>query len=150
MKKLAICVALVLLFLAAMPRLFAQALSKQKSSHVSWNLEIDQPIQQLEEILKTTDQQQPANYTISNIAFLYDAKLYILFQKYLETLSSAKQAEAWKDQEQWLKKQKKAIDVAYAGYEGGSYATYSAGEASIKITKLRIAEIESRLKNPPK
>ncbi len=110
-----------------------------------WNPHIDQPIRQLEEILTKLEQQQPMNYTISNVAFLYDAKLHILFHKFIGELSEAARSSQIEEQQQWLVKRAAKTREACAEYEGGSLAPYSAGEVFINATKERIAEIEKRM-----
>ena len=111
-----------------------------------WSPELDQPIQQLEEVLSQTKQQQPANYTIANISFLYDAKLFFLFQKYIQALSSEKRQAAIQEQQDWLNQRKSLIAKETKEYEGGSIAPYIAGEVKIKATKARILDLEQKLK----
>jgi uncharacterized protein YecT (DUF1311 family) len=144
-----VAVSVVLTIAATTLFAWAQSSAKPQVSRDEWQINIDQPIQQLEQVLKSTEQQQPANYTISTLGFLYDAKLYIVFHKYLERLSPEKQAETRKEQERWLAHRKKAIADAYAEFAGGSLASYKAGAASIEITTARIAEFESRLRQVP-
>ena len=112
---------------------------------LQWEPNVDQPIRQLEESLAQIEQQQPMNYTISNIAFLYDAKLYILFYKYMENLNPKNRKEQINQQDEWLKIREEYVNRAYREYEGGTFAPYNAGEAYIKITKERIEEIEIKL-----
>lgn len=123
---------------------------EHSSSQLEWRVEIDQPTQQLEETLAKLEQQQPRNYTISNIAFLYDAKLYILFHEFTGKLSESARADEVKKQRQWLAHRKALVDKADAEYEGGTYASYNCGKASIAATKQRIAEIEQQLKQLPR
>jgi hypothetical protein len=56
-------------------------------AYSKWQPELDQPIEQLEDILAQLEQQQPMNYTISNIGFLYDVKLYIQFEPISKVLA---------------------------------------------------------------
>ena len=121
----------------------------QSSLLPEWELEIDQPIRQLEEILAELEQQQPKNYTVSNVAFLYDAKLYILFHDFIASLSESARASQITEQRKWLTTRKAQIHESYSEYEGGTLASYSAGRASIDATKKRIAEIEKRMKELP-
>jgi uncharacterized protein YecT (DUF1311 family) len=134
------------LFIGFLSVLAAPAYSQSPKKDMFWEPYLDQPIQQLEEILKELQQQQPMNYTIANISFLYDAKLYILFHKYLETLPASKRSAAIRDQDKWLSKRNKAVDAACAEYEGGSLAPYQGGSVKVEFTKIRIQVIESRLK----
>jgi uncharacterized protein YecT (DUF1311 family) len=111
-----------------------------------WSPDINQPIQQLEETLATLEQQQPRNYTISNVAFLYDAKLYILFNEFVGRRPSVMRAGEVAEQRQWLIRRKELIDAAYAVYEGGTLASFNAGQAAIDATKERIVVIEQKIK----
>ncbi len=111
-----------------------------------WNISVDQPIRQLEEILVELEQQQPMNYTISNVAFLYDAKLFILFHEFIDQLSESVRASEIAEQRKWLTIRKVQIHDAYSEYEGGTMASYAAGQASIDATRKRIAEIKKRMK----
>ena len=112
-----------------------------------WTPNIDQPIGQLEESLAELEQQQPMNYTISNVALLYDAKLYILFHDFLAFLPESERASQIAEQRQWLAQRKIQVHEAYIEYEGGTLAPYTAGKASVSATKKRIVEIEGRMKD---
>jgi len=119
--------------------------SEQTSLFPDWNPNVDQPIQQLEETLAKLDQQQRKNYTISNLAFLYDAQLYILFHDFIVSLPESARASEIAEQRNWLAQRKAQIHAAYSGREGGTLASYMAGQASIDATKERIAEIEKKM-----
>jgi uncharacterized protein YecT (DUF1311 family) len=110
-----------------------------------WSPELDQPIQQLEEILGQTDQQQSASYTIANLSILYDAKLLFLFQKYIHRLPASKRQDAIRNQQQWLAGRESLMVKAAKEYEGGSLVPYVAGETKIKATKARINELQLKL-----
>jgi uncharacterized protein YecT (DUF1311 family) len=112
----------------------------------AWTPSVDQPIRQLEEVLASLEQQQPMNYTSANLAFLYDAKLYLLFQDYLAVLPESERASQIAEQKQWLAKRKELVQDAYAKYEGGTLAPFSASQASINLTKKRIDEIEAKMR----
>ena len=115
-----------------------------KEAQLNWQPNLDQSIGQLEEVLASLEQQQPRNYTISNLSSLYDAKLYMVFQRHLANLSGKVRAGEVARQRQWLEQRKKVVDAAYAEYEGGTFASFNAGRASIKMTKERIAELEGK------
>lgn len=125
----------------------ATSQSERSELFPHWTPNVDQPIRQLEETLPKLEQQQPMNYTISNLSFLYDAKLYILFHDFLESLPESKRASQIAEQSQWLEQRKKQVHEAYMEYEGGTLASYAAGQTSVSATKKRIAEIEARLKD---
>jgi uncharacterized protein YecT (DUF1311 family) len=142
--KIKICraVLIILFSICSLTPLFGQT----KKVDEGWYPDINQPIGQLEEILETLTQQQPKNYTIANIYFLYDAKLFIVFQKYIHSLPRTTQLQAKKEQLNWLRKREKISNSAYAEYEGGTLASYNSGQASIAFTKERIKQIELKLK----
>ncbi|MHC1769392.1 MAG: lysozyme inhibitor LprI family protein [Verrucomicrobiia bacterium] len=111
-----------------------------------WEIMIDQPIRQLEQTLASLEQQQPMNYTIANISFLYDAKLYILFREFIERLPESARTTEINEQRKWLKQRHTQVKKAYARYEGGTLAPYNAAEADIAFTKRRIAVVEEKKK----
>jgi uncharacterized protein YecT (DUF1311 family) len=142
-KNITICLLIIGLLLSGC--VTSQPKRSKLISH--WTPNLDQPIGQLEETLAKLEQQQPMNYTISNVAFLYDAKLYILFHDFLAFLPESERAAHISEQHQWLVERKIQVNEAYMKYEGGTFASYSASKASVSATKKRIAEIEGRLKN---
>ena len=116
-------------------------------SSLNWNLDVDQPIRQLEETLETLEQQQPRNYTIANISFLYEVKLYLVFDAYLDSLPVDKRSQAIQEQEEWMDLHRRKVDEAYAEFDGGTYAGMNAGEVSIDILKERIGVIQNLMTN---
>lgn len=114
-----------------------------------WKTNLDQPIGQLETTLATLDRQQSMNYTVSNIAFLYDAKLRILFDDFLASLPPSERNAQIAQQREWLKQRKVQILRIYTK-AGGSMAAYEAGQAFINTTKKRIADIERKMGKEPK
>jgi len=115
------------------------------ASKLDWHPQLDQPIRQLEEILAATEQQQPRNYTSSNLGFVLDAKLYLLFDRYVASVPEADRPEIVNEQRHWLEARNRATDVGYAEYEGGTLASFAGNRAFIDMTKARISDIESRL-----
>lgn len=113
-------------------------------SSLEWNLEIDQPIRQLEEILSDLEPQQARNYTISNISFLYTVKLSLVFHDYLESIPTDMKPQVVQEQREWMDLHRREVDKAYADYEGGTYAGYNAGLVSVRMLKMRIDEIQNR------
>lgn len=85
------------------------------------------------------------NYTISNICFLYDAKLYILFDHYLDTLEPDAVEAAVAEQVSWLEARADSVSIAASEYEGGSLSPYVAGMEYIEVTKNRIADLEEAM-----
>ena len=110
------------------------------------NIDVDEPIKQLEEILSETSQQQPMNYTSCNLVSLYAVKLALLFHRYLRSLPPAKRAAAISEQERWEKQTDNAMDDAHTEWDGGSGELYAVSMAYLEAAKPRIAEIKQRLK----
>jgi uncharacterized protein YecT (DUF1311 family) len=124
----------------------AAAQTDRPASLPEWQPNPDQAIQQLEQVLAQLDQQQPRNYTISNLSSLYDSKLFVVFNGFVAGLPEFERTQEIEGQRLWLAKRKARIDAAYAEYEGGTLASYKAGEAFIDITRKRIAEIVEKRK----
>ena len=123
----------------------AKSQRKQDVLFPDWKPSLDQPIWQLEETLAKLEQQQPMNYTISNVARLYDAKLYMLFHDFLASLPESERASQIAEQNQWLRQRETQVHDASKEHEGGTLAPYTAGNAKISATKKRIEEIERRM-----
>ena|ERR1700722_9035058 len=115
---------------------------------LDWHPNLDQPAQELEEDLANAQQQQLLNYRSSNLAFLLDAKLYILFDRYLTSLPLDKRTSAVGQQRTWLDQREQARAKAYAEYEGGPLAPFAGNESFIEFTRTRIAELQTPLGVP--
>jgi uncharacterized protein YecT (DUF1311 family) len=112
---------------------------------LNWHPQLDQPIRQLEELLATIEQQQPMNYTSANLGFALDAKLYLLFERYLRSVSIEARPAMLEEQRNWLDQRKQATNEAYAEYEGGTFASFAGNKAFIDATRARIAVLGQRL-----
>ena len=134
----------IALFAAAMVGSCKRTQPVDPSASLEWEPNVDQPIRQLEKVLSELEQQQPRNETISSIAFLYDAKLYVLFHDFVAALPEEERVKEIEEQRRWLQERKRRIDAACAEYEGGTLASFTAGQASIDATKARIRAIEER------
>ena len=147
MKAMKYAVLLIAMFVLAGCK--SPSISHQISD-LDWGyINIDQPIEQLEERLtyhRENSGQQIMNYTIANVTFLYRLKLKMAFQEYLESLPSSKRPEAIMEQKEWLESQSKKEDQVYAEYDGGTGGPYAAGKVAIAGLKKRIGEIEENKK----
>ena len=114
------------------------------TGNLDWHPKLDQPIRQLEEVLAATEQQQPRNYASANLGFVLDAKLFLLFERYVASVPAADRPAIVDEQRQWLEKRKRATDEAYAEYEGGTFASFAGNNAFIDATKARIDGLEAR------
>ena len=112
---------------------------------LDWHPKLDQPVRQLEEVLAAAEQQQPRNYTSANLGFVLDAKLYLLFERYISSVPASDRPAIVDEQRQWLEKRKRATKEAYAEYDGGTFASFAGSRAFIEMTKARVSEIEKRL-----
>jgi uncharacterized protein YecT (DUF1311 family) len=135
---------ITILFVAVLLASCRDRQSYHDISTPNWSLEIDQPIRQLEETLETLEQQQPQNYTIANISFLYEMKLYLIFHEYLDSLPGVERSLAIHEQKDWMELHRKNICDGYTEYEGGTFAGYNAGIVAVDGLKKRIAEIQKR------
>lgn len=120
----------------------SQADSPPEGSKARSRPNIEQPIRQLEEVLASLEQQQPRNYTITNISFLYDALLYIEVNERERLLSGSALEEERAGQRRWAARRAEVVQAAAREYEGGSLAPFVAAEAAIKLTKERLAELQ--------
>jgi uncharacterized protein YecT (DUF1311 family) len=105
----------------------------------NWSPELDEPILLLEELLDKSQAQQDMNYLATNLASLYDAKLWLAFQTHLDGLQGDTRNHALEKQRQWLLQRQKAIDEEYSSYEGGSGAPLAAARLSMEMTQKRLA-----------
>jgi uncharacterized protein YecT (DUF1311 family) len=110
--------------------------------NLGWQPQLDQPIQQLEETLAATSQQQPMNYAAANLSFVYDAKLYLAFERHLATVPANRRNACMEEQRRWMEARRRRTDEAYSEYKGGTLASLSGSQAFIEMTKRRIKDIE--------
>ena len=111
-----------------------------------WKPYLDQPINQIEASHEAAEVQQEMNYTATNLAFIKDAKLYILFHQYLESLPMTERESQIEEQRQWLKMRSQEQDEARSVYGTGSAAPQAGAMKLVEITDKRIAEIGKRSK----
>lgn len=136
---------MVLLFLAS---LLCGGCGETRSAVVEdagflvWEYEIDQPIRQLEEVYQEEwdglQRQQFLNYTSSNIAFLYEIKVRLLFEEYLSLLPDDEKHAAVALHKVWLAEAEARYNEAYSEYEGGTVAALVGAKESIRLSKERI------------
>lgn len=112
------------------------------SADLNWEPKLDQPITQLEAQLQVEESQLSKNHTLSSIAYLYDARLYMLFQDTLDYLPEQARRHEVELQNRWLDQRAEAMTRAFLDDEDGEVARYKAGEAFIEETRKRIQELE--------
>jgi uncharacterized protein YecT (DUF1311 family) len=109
----------------------------------AWEPFLEQPYQQLEEMLEHEMPQQTMNYTSANMGFILDADLYILYLKIFHSLSPD-QAEVFKlEQERWLKERNEFCTSSVESH-GGTLAPLEYGLAFIQRTNERIEQLKHR------
>lgn len=108
-----------------------------------WRPDIDQTIDQLERWLSQEQTQQELNYSMANLAALYDTKLYLVFIDYLATLEAQQSASILQEQQAWLQLRKERTAAARFAFAEGSLASYNASEAYVYITHERIDTISA-------
>lgn len=126
---------------------FGASCDRERGEEIAldWHPELDQPIEQLEEVLAAQQQQQPMNYTSANLGFVLDAKLYLLFERYLASIRAKERPVALDEQRRWLDERRRATHEAYMEYEGGTLASLVGNRAFIEATRERVADLEQRL-----
>lgn len=108
---------------------------------LDWEIKLDQPIRQLEEFMGETTQQQHYNFTSANMAFVYDAKLYILFHDLLRSAGPAERAELLDSQRLFLREREIRVDAVYDTYNGGTGGSLAGNLEFIDLTRQRIEEL---------
>jgi uncharacterized protein YecT (DUF1311 family) len=106
-----------------------------------WAPFLEQPFQQLEELLKQTQQQQTMNYTSANMGFVLDAQLYILYLKAYHMLPPERAAQFKREQDLWLRQRKAFCEASVQS--GGTLASLEYSMAFISRTQERLEELKS-------
>lgn len=114
--------------------------SSLPSSLANWSPDLSEPISLVEELLEKSEAQQDMNYLSTNLATIYDAQLWSIFQAQLEKLEGEARSQCLEQQRVWLEMRERAMKEAYEDYDGGSGAALAAAYVSIEMTKKRIAE----------
>lgn len=112
-----------------------------KEEPLDWEINLDQPIGQLEEVMGEKEQQQHYNYTSANMAFLYDAKLYILFHDRLAAASPDERALLLDTQRSFLSERRAKQRKEYDSYNGGTGGPAAGNLVFIEMTQERIDEL---------
>lgn len=110
-----------------------------------WRPDVDQAIDQLEAWLSEEHPQQDLNYSMANLAALYDTKLYLVFIDYLASLETALSQQALQEQQAWLQLRAESTAAARLTNGEGSLASYNASETYISITHGRIDTLTAQM-----
>lgn len=112
------------------------------SADLNWEPKLEQPIAQLEAQMALEETQKAKNHTLSSIAYLWDAQLYLLFQDTLDYLPEQAQRHEVELQNRWLDQRADAMTRAFLNDRDGEVARFAAGQAFIDETRKRIRELE--------
>ena len=112
----------------------------------NWIPFLSQPYQQLEELLGDTLNQQTMNYTSTNMGFILDAELYILYLKLYYSYPSDKAKEFKEEQQNWLKIRREFCESSIESH-GGSLASLEYNMAFIQQTNERIDLFKQQMLN---
>lgn len=116
------------------------------ATDLNWEPSLKAPLAQLEAQLTRQQEdgssQLAINETLSNIAYLYDAELYLLFKDTLDYLPPRAQKHEVDVQNRWLDQRQQVMTQAFLVDQDGEIARYTAGQAFISETRKRIEELE--------
>jgi len=112
---------------------------------LDWAPNYTQPIRYLEALLRDQNDQQSKTQTITQIAYLYDAELYVLFHELLDYLPDSARVREIEEQNGWLDTRQNAVSEAFTRNGGGDLGAYHAADMFIAQTRQRTALIEERL-----
>ena len=114
-----------------------------------WSPNLDEVTARFRDELKNAHGQQEINHLSGRLAEVRDAQLALVYIQLWQKLSPKEQASVKKEQAAWIKQRERSAKEASLVDEGGSLAPYDYCEEYIKITDLRIKEIQKRLKQRP-
>lgn len=112
---------------------------------LDWAPNYTQPIRYLEALLRDQNDQQVKTQTITQIAYLYDAELYVLFHELLDYLPDTARVREIEEQNGWLDTRQEAVSEAFTRNGGGDLGAYHAADMFIAQTRQRTALVEERL-----
>ena len=124
----------------------ADKIARGLSEELDWFPSLEQPLTQLEEVYASEASVTERNRTLSSLAYLYDARLFVLFQDMLDFLHPDARAHELAEQNAWLDQRERLATQAFLSVEDADAARLAAGQAFIDATQARIDEIEARRK----
>lgn len=122
-----------------------QATKPPLITSLDWSPNYTQPIQYMEEQLREQTDDRKMGRTITNIAYLYDAQLYVLFHEFLDYLPDMARVREIDEQNAWLDTRQEAVSEAFNRNGGGDAGSYHAADMFIAQTRQRTSLIEQRL-----
>lgn len=112
---------------------------------LDWAPNYTQPIRFLEAFLRDQNDDRMKTQTITQIAYLYDAQLYVLFHEFLDYLPDTARVREIEEQNGWLDKRQEAVSEAFTRNNGGDVGAYHAADMFIAQTRQRASLVEERL-----
>jgi len=119
----------------------------QKKTFLLWNPNIAGSIEQLKEIQKTQKVRQEIADTGENIAYLYDAELYVVVHSYLNFIPTDEKANAIEVLSIELIDRKNETELAYQNSNNKYQAAFNAQNKYISVTQALIAKYEKILES---
>lgn len=116
------------------------------SEELDWFPDLDEPLQQLESQYSAETTLAERSRTLSSIAYLHDARLFVLFQDMLDFLPQGARVNELKEQNTWLDRRKSLMTRAFLSKQDADEARLAAGQAFIDATLARIEEVEAKRK----
>lgn len=123
----------------------AQVTEPPLITSLDWSPNYTQPIRYLEAQLREQSDDREMGRTITNIAYLYDAQLYVLFHEFLDYLPDMARVREIDEQNTWLDTRQEAVSEAFTRNGGGDVGSYHAADMFIAQTRQRMSLIEQRL-----
>jgi len=123
-----------------------EQIAKGLSEELDWFPSLEEPLAQLHDDYAKATSPARRSQILSNISYLYDAQLFVLFQDMLDFLPRDARIEELKEQNAWLDTRQKLITQAFLREQDKAAARDAAGQAFIKATRSRIEEIEAKRK----
>ena len=124
----------------------AEKISRGLSEELDWFPDLEQPIAELEADYANEMTPAQRQQTLSSIAYVYDAHLFLLFQDMLDFLHPDARIRELEEQDRWLDQREVISTQAFLHHKKETQARSAASKAFIKATRERIAEIEEKRK----
>lgn len=123
-----------------------EKIAKGLSEELDWFPSLEQPLEQLQQSYAATPNDSGRDRTLSSIAYLYDAQLFVLFQDMLDFLPKNARIIELQEQNDWLNRRKGLVTQAFLKEQDEVAARINASQAFIEVTRKRIDEIEAKRK----
>lgn len=119
----------------------------QKKTFFLWSPDVTGSIEQLKEIQKTQRVRQEIADTGENIAYLYDAELYVAVHSYLNFVPVDERPKAIEVISKELLDRKRETEQAYQDSSNKYHAAFNAQNKYISVTQSLIAKYEKILES---